>query len=388
MADQTITTESKRPIFLHSGFRSGSTWFWHRFRECAGVYGYCEPFNVKLAFLQAREIAANRPDAWPSGHPLSIRPYFAEYEPLLQPGSGVRLFEPRFGVETYFQIEADPAMERYVASLLDQGRSLEKLPVLGFCCSLGRVQWFRRHLDGINIVTWRNPRDQWMSSHKLWTEHGNFHFEAHYLLVAYIARLYPELAAFFDEFGALPTPDEIAPTMDLFTAPAGVARRFRVFLRVFVLDMLLAIEHADLVVDLDRMSASEPYRDSGHKRAARSVGPRRSLLRRLPPAAPRVRRRCRLRFHPAARARLPRPSRPRARGPHLPPVAALRARTFRQPDRRRSLTLVSPAAADRPRSSASVRAARRSSANGGCRECGTGSRAGTARNARCRPPPP
>ncbi len=262
MADQTITTESKRPIFLHSGFRSGSTWFWHRFRECAGVYGYCEPFNVKLAFLQAREIAANRPDAWPSGHPLSIRPYFAEYEPLLQPGSGVRLFEPRFGVETYFQIEADPAMERYVASLLDQGRSLEKLPVLGFCCSLGRVQWFRRHLDGINIVTWRNPRDQWMSSHKLWTEHGNFHFEAHYLLVAYIARLYPELAAFFDEFGALPTPDEIAPTMDLFTAPAGVARRFRVFLRVFVLDMLLAIEHADLVVDLDRMSASEPYRNS------------------------------------------------------------------------------------------------------------------------------
>lgn len=254
--------EPKRPIFLHSGFRSGSTWFWHRFRECDSVHGFCEPFNVKLAFLRAEEIADNRPDAWPSGHPLSIRPYFAEYEPLLAPGGGVRLFEPRFGVETYFQIEADPAMERYVASLVDLAQGLSKVPVLGFCCSLGRVQWFRRFADGWNIVTWRNPRDQWMSSHRQWTAYGNFHFEVHYLLVAYIARLYPELAPFFDDLGPLPSPAEIAPTMDLFTAPGGVAQRFRVFLRVFVLDMLLAIEHADRVVDLDRLSRSPDYRAS------------------------------------------------------------------------------------------------------------------------------
>ena len=250
----------RRPVFLHSGFRAGSTWFWNRFRECADTYAYCEPFNVNLAALTPEQIAATRPDAWPSGHPATMRPYYTEFEPLLAPAGGVLLYEPRFGIETYFSVEADPAMQRYIALLVDHAQRHDKIPILGFCCSLGRLEWFRRFADGWNIVTWRNPRDQWLSCHRLLTEHGNFHFEVHYLLVAYIARRHPHLASFFDGLAPLPSPAEIVSSMPLFTEPDGVDQRFRMFLRVFALDMLLAIQNADLVVDLDRLGESDSYR--------------------------------------------------------------------------------------------------------------------------------
>jgi len=254
------TVSARRPVFLHSGYRSGSTWFWDRFRQSAGAYGYCEPLNVKLATLTPDGIAADRPSAWPSGHPETIRPYTEEYAPLLAPTGGVLLYQPRFGVETYYNTDADPDLARYLGMLARHARRQGRLPVLGFCCTLGRVEWFARHMDGWNIVTWRNPRDQWVSTHRQWTEHGNFSFEVHALLAAYIGRLTPSLASFFADLGPLPAPDQIAPTMQLFADPAGVARRFRVFLRTVTLDMLLAVQHADLVVDLDALSEPGPYR--------------------------------------------------------------------------------------------------------------------------------
>ena len=256
----TPRSAARRPVFLHSGYRSGSTWFWDRFRRCQGAYGFCEPLNVKLAALTPDHIALDRPDAWPSGHPSTIRPYTEEYAPLLAPAGGVLLYQPRFGVETYFQSEPDPALSRYLDMLLRHAQRQGNLPVLGFCCSLGRVGWFRRHADAWNIVTWRNPRDQWVSSHRQWTAHGQFSFEVHPLLVAYIGQHTPGLVPFFAGLGPVPAPDEIAPGMTLFAEPAGVAQRFRIFLRVFTIDMLLAIEAADTLVDLDALSEPGAYR--------------------------------------------------------------------------------------------------------------------------------
>ncbi len=247
------------PIFLHSGFRSGSTWFWNRFRECAGAYGFCEPLNVKLAFLTPEKIESDRPDAWPSGHP-PMRPYTEEYRPLLLPGGGVRLYDPRFGVETCYQTGDDPALERYIASLLSLARDRGKAAVLGFCCSLGRVAWFRRFAGVRNVVTWRNPRDQWVSTHAQWVRHGNFSFEVHSLLATYIARLSPRLAPLFQDLGPIPSPTDLNPSMSLFAEPSGTALRFRAFLRVFTLDTLISVQQADLLVEFDRLNEPGPYR--------------------------------------------------------------------------------------------------------------------------------
>jgi len=251
----------RRPIFLHSGYRSGSTWFWNCFRECPGTHAYYEPFNVKKATMTPETIAGHGPDSWPSGHPQLTRPYSMEYQPLLAPNGGVRRFDPRFALETYFKTDADEGIARYMAMLVEHAQSMDKTPVLGFCCSLGRVQWFRRFCDGWNIVTWRNPRDQWVSTHRQLTEHGISFFEIHYLLVAYLGSLYPELAPFFTGLGPIPSPAEISPDMPMFSHAAGIGDRFRFFLRVFALDTLLSVQHADMVVDLDHLNESAAYRD-------------------------------------------------------------------------------------------------------------------------------
>ena len=249
-----------RSIFLHSGFRSGSTWFWSRFRDCADAYAYCEPFNVRLAALTPDEVRTNHPEAWASGHPKLRQPYFAEYAPLLKPEGGIVGFDTRFAVESYYRTEADPEVERYIASLVDLARRQNKTPVLGFCCSLGRVDWFKRFVEGANIVTWRNPRDQWCSTHNQWVQEGNYHFEVHYLLVAYVGGLHPLYASLFADLPKIPAPDSISPAMSLYTHANGVADRFRIFLRVFLIDMLFSIQAADITVDLDLLSAFASYR--------------------------------------------------------------------------------------------------------------------------------
>lgn len=251
---------SGRAIFLHSAFRSGGTWFWHRFRQCRGTYAYCEPLNAHLDGLTATNIGDYRPASWASGHPDGIGAYYAEYAPLLGQDGGVALYEPRFGIETYFQVDADPGLERYIGMLIDYGHQVRKLPVLGLSCTLGRVAWFRRCFDGVNIVTWRNPRDQWMSSHRQWLDHAHYNFEVHYLLVAYLGRLMAPHADFFEGLPPIPSPDRIMPSMPLFAERDGVADRFRIFLRVFMYDTLLSIEHADAAVDMEQLSGSPAYR--------------------------------------------------------------------------------------------------------------------------------
>ncbi|HEY1722318.1 MAG TPA: hypothetical protein VGG27_13835 [Magnetospirillaceae bacterium] len=249
-----------RAVFLHSGFRSGSTWFWSRFRACADAYAYCEPFNVRLAALTPGEVINNHPDAWASGHPKLTQPYFAEYAPLLKREGGIVDFDPRFAVESYFQIEADPTTERYIATLKDLARRNSKTPVLGFCGTLGRVDWFKRFADGINVITWRNPRDQWCSTHNQLVDEGNIHFEVHYLLVAYVGRLNSQFAPLLEGLPPIPSPDSISADMPLFARPEGAADRFRVFLRVFLIDTLLSVQAADTVVDLDLLSVFATYR--------------------------------------------------------------------------------------------------------------------------------
>lgn len=262
----------RTPVFLHSGFRSGSTWFWSRFRDCPDAYAYCEPFSVQHATLTPEAIAYNRPDSWASNHPTLRQPYFAEYEPLIRPGGGVEGFDPRFAVETYYKANADVEIQRYLTGLIDLARSRGKIPVFGFCRSLGRVAWFRRYLNGVHVTTWRNPRDQWCSSHAQWIENGNFHFEVHYLLVAYVGSLSPEVGALLRGLPSIPSPTEITPDMPLFHDRGGVTNRFRVFLRIFLLDMLLAIENSDVVVDLDLLSLSPPYRGEMTKRLRQETG--------------------------------------------------------------------------------------------------------------------
>ncbi|HXY99693.1 MAG TPA: hypothetical protein VEI03_06805 [Stellaceae bacterium] len=252
-------------LFLHSGFRSGSTWFWHRFRETRGTHAYYEPFHELLASLTLDALPRFGPQRWASGHPGMDAPYFTEYRDLLRPEGGVRLYQTRFAAEAYYETGPEEAQARYIRSLVDHAQDAGKVPVFGFCRSLGRVPWFRALGEGINIVTWRNPWDQWMSCRNQAAVQQNWYFLFRFVLFASFGGRHPRFAPFFAGLDLPPAPEgittaQLGALLAYFEA-ADFATLFSVFLRVYMLDMLIALDHADYVVDLDALSA-----DAGHRR--------------------------------------------------------------------------------------------------------------------------
>jgi hypothetical protein len=245
-------------IFLHSGFRSGSTWFWHRFREAGGTHAYYEPFHEVLAMLSAEALSEFGPQHWGSGHPGLAAPYFAEYRHLLRPEGGVRRYETRLAAEAYYETGPDEAQAGYIRGLADHARQAGKLPVFGFCRSLGRVPWFAALGQGINIATWRNPWDQWVSCHDQAAVQQNWYFLFRYVLFACFGARHPRLGSFFSGLELPPAPEGIATaqlaTLLAYFDAANMETLFRIFLRVYMLDTLISLDQADYTVDLDALS--------------------------------------------------------------------------------------------------------------------------------------
>jgi hypothetical protein len=262
--DATMPTSPSRPVFLHSAFRSGSTWFWNRFRAATGTMAFYEPFNEALATLDQASLTANTPEKWMSRHPALGAPYFAEFQPLLAPEGGVACYHARFAYDRYFDDTADEGQRRYIASLVRLAENAGAVPVLGFCRSQGRVGWFRRFCPGLNVVTWRNPWDQWVSFHRLATEDNSAYFEFRAFLIASIARHHPDVGFFFADLCLPPIDGPLGVGgeggLEPFFYAAHVDFRFQVFLRVYLLDMIRGLSQADVVCDLDAMSADGAVR--------------------------------------------------------------------------------------------------------------------------------
>jgi hypothetical protein len=260
-----MSAETRPAIFLHSGFRSGSTWFWHRFRKAAETYAYYEPFHETLASLRldpSGSAAAGGPVHL--RHPGLDAPYHEEYRPLLRPTGGLPFYDTSMAIQRYFDTGPNPEQHRHVDTLVRHARDQGKVPVLGFCRSLCRVGWFRAYCPGLNIVTLRHPWNRFLSYHEQTTGHRNTYFAFFAYSVAVIGRRHRRYGAVF---AGLDLPDLAAlagsnPGVAIRAAfdALGPEQRLQIFLRVFVLDMMLARRHADLVVDLDRMTRDAAYR--------------------------------------------------------------------------------------------------------------------------------
>jgi hypothetical protein len=259
-----IAENAKRAIFLHSGFRTGSTWFWSRFREAANTCAFYEPFNDGLADL--------RPDTLPTAvengaslkHPALKRPYFDEYRALLRPTGGVAFYDSGMALTNYFETGPNPSQQRYVAHLTQHAWDNGKIPVLGFCRSLGRVPWFRQYFSAINIVTLRKPWNRWVSYRQQTLQTDNPYFELCTYLIALVGQGDRRYRRFFEELplpplSADPNASSEQALREHFDG-LDAEQRLRIFLRVFVLEMMIALRHADHVVDLERMTVDAEYR--------------------------------------------------------------------------------------------------------------------------------
>lgn len=153
------------PIFIHSSFRTGSTWLWSKFRENNNTYCYYEVFNEILSDIDIETIQMSS-STWNSHHPPGP-PYFTEFSPLLR-GNGISGFDRDMATADFF-LKASGDSYRvaktrdYLLSIVNLAQSNNRVPVLSCTRSIGRIAMIREIIGGSHILLKRKLFNQWLS---------------------------------------------------------------------------------------------------------------------------------------------------------------------------------------------------------------------------------
>ncbi len=163
----TMSHKTAQPVFVHSSYRTSSTWLWHKLRGAPNTIAYCEIFHEALSSIDVQGARLVPGTHWRTNHPSSA-PYFLEYLHLLKPTGGMPGFDAAMAYDRF--IPADGVgghlscdEERYVRLLIDHAAANQKIPVLTCTRVLGRVTALKRAFNGTHILLYRNLFHQWAS---------------------------------------------------------------------------------------------------------------------------------------------------------------------------------------------------------------------------------
>ncbi|MGO4168387.1 hypothetical protein [Novosphingobium sp. YAF33] len=160
------SSENLQTVFIHSSFRTGSTWLWFKFREQLDCYCYYEIFNEILGEINFKSILQSAED-WNSHHPQGA-PYFSEFSPLLDKTEGIDGFDQDLALTDFF-LSSDGDKDRvrrteaYLARLVNLAQHNKRVPVLSCTRSIGRIKLIRELIGGTHILIRRRLLNQWFS---------------------------------------------------------------------------------------------------------------------------------------------------------------------------------------------------------------------------------
>jgi hypothetical protein len=267
-ADQANTPTCRDAVFLHGGWRCGSTYVWSRMRECAETLCFYEPFHEVLARCTSKRIWRDTTLTWNSRHPLLKSPYRYEYLPLLRRVGrhGIRRYREEFAISEYFPSErGSHAQVAYLRQLVRHAQRVGKQPVFGFSRSLARAGVIKEALGGWHAVIRRDLRQQWLSCRSYRVGEGALYFELCYFLILALAP--PQSpAGWYARFLGLPRPpagrfrDQLR-FMERALCPWTDELSYRAFVGVNLLSYEAAMCAADLIIDMDRLSRERDYRN-------------------------------------------------------------------------------------------------------------------------------
>ena len=274
---------SRRPIFLQTGFRTGGTWLWCRFRADPHIMALCEPLNELLASLTMDEMAKWTVERTGLGHPRLDAPYFQEYAELLNAnGVGVHQYRMEFGLNGYFDDSdlGNEGLKPYLQCLIDIASAHSKIPVLKFTRALFRAAWLRRWFPSARqILLVRNPLLQFWSGYIQAVKHGNFTF----LMIPLFALSrasssgVPGIHTLLSPFNIPYIPLSGGECFKAYTEMAqrtAIEELFKMFLILFILSHEKSTPYADMVVDQQRLYRELDYRSTVEDRLSAEVGVR------------------------------------------------------------------------------------------------------------------
>jgi hypothetical protein len=245
-------------IFIHSSFRTASTYLWSCLRRSPRTLAYYEIFNETLATVAPTTLASSSPDGWYSKHP-SGAPYFLEFLPLTREGGGVEGFEPAMSYARFIPDDGpggviSEAERAYVARLIDHAERRGKIPVLTATRSLGRFAGLKAAFPGLHVLLYRNLFQQWCS----FTDQA-FRGNPYFLdRMAEIMRLN----------GHDPVLRDLLAVFPLDTVSTEDPNTFFIFVFLHVHLYAHAAAAADLIIDMNRLAKDPAHRQAVEDRIA------------------------------------------------------------------------------------------------------------------------
>jgi hypothetical protein len=252
----------QRAIFIHSLFRTGSTYIYNKFRQQGNCYCYYEPFHESLLNLKNHQQTIDENLQKMMHHPAMNQDYFHEYESFLDPKtSSVPFFRKSFTADEFCYNEANPPLKKYIDFLILQ--SSGKIPVFQFNRSALRTGWFKSNYPkAINIYLLRHPRDNWMS-HITLEKGENPYFAGMSLLIASLnkdasyfkplAEILPLIDFKWEDFK-----NQIRFYINLIPVYTDV-EQYLIFYFIWLNAMIENVLHADIIINMNRLSENTTY---------------------------------------------------------------------------------------------------------------------------------
>lgn len=251
----THAQDEPSPIFIHSLFRSGSTYLFNVFRRSsAGYWCYQEPIHEMALF------AKDDPDCLISftqahtellRHPSLDRPYFFELHETIDYWRESLTKEIIY--DDYFGKHAEDDRAAYLRALIAGARGR---PVIQECRTASRVQAIRQDIGGVHLCLWRNPWDQW------WSYKVTDYFDTANQLILN-APDYSEVVTslkqeiHFTDFHHKNIREEFAHFNE---RRLSAENSYLVFYTLWCLGLLEGMSHADMLINIDTLSDSQNYR--------------------------------------------------------------------------------------------------------------------------------
>ena len=259
-----MSKKTRSPIFAHSLFRSGSTYFFNVFRRAAADNGeklytaFQEPIHEAVIDAATNPSSLNffsGVGAIPKTlrHPEIGASYFAE---MIEFATAWGPFaDPEIVYDGYFGGAAEAKTVGFMNSLIN---AAPRRPVICDCRTAARVGVLRRELGGIHIYLWRNPWDQW------WSLKATDYFDSINQLIASVSHAPEPLRRLATEIGIRqPAGAATKERMEFFNERRLTAEHsYQLHFMLWVLALDSGTSAADFDVNIDKLSEDDSYRDA------------------------------------------------------------------------------------------------------------------------------
>ncbi len=259
-----MASQNMEPIFIHSLFRSGSTFIYYAVKRAGRFHAYHEPFH---------ELIGSLPDHWDEmvgrteqlknllRHDFLDSGYFEEYADLLPIIE--QKFHPDVSFALFFLDVADDSkvLKSYVDCLVDGSK---RQSVFQCTRTIGRLRWLKKNYVSKNLFLLRNPWDQWFS-YKV-----DFYIAATPQIIYSQERLPKALqgVAIANEFVQLKGHNIAEMLNHGLTHPVEPSVDYALFFGLWLYSYLEAYAECNLVLDMDMLSQSEVKRTEAKENLA------------------------------------------------------------------------------------------------------------------------